>query len=90
MKKFISTILSLALALSCTLVFGACDEPQEQEQVKVLLGEDLISATPYVKWEGRYSYTESVNNEPAMVNLYHSATGLTIEFTGTELYVDFN
>ena len=90
MKKFISTILSLALALSCTLVFGACDEPQEQEQVKVLLGEDLISATPYVKWEGRYSYTESVNNEPAMVNLYHSATGFTIEFTGTELYVDFN
>ena len=76
------------VVLSCML-FTACDKPQGQS-VDVLVGEDLVSQTPYVKWEGRYSYTEATANQPAKVNLYHSATGFTIEFTGTELYVEFD
>lgn len=89
MKKLISIILSLAVVLSCCIALTACGNPPEQS-VNVLVGDDLVSNTPYVKWEGRYSYTEQKDNQPAKVNLYHSATGFTIEFTGTELYVEFD
>ena len=48
------------------------------------------SAKPYVKWEGRYAFTQEQGEQPAKVTLYHSATGFTIDFTGTELYVEFD
>ena len=67
MKKLISIILSLMVVLSCCMLCTACDKTQGQS-IKVLVGEDLISETPYVKWEGRDSYTEAQNNQPAKVN----------------------
>lgn len=44
---------------------------------------------PYVKWEGRYAYSAQSEEEDAKVTVYHSATGFTVDFTGTELYVEF-
>ncbi len=91
MKKLLSLILSIVLGLSVCGVFTACDSPSTNENpVKVLVGDDLVGDNPYVKWEGRYAYTEDNGSEPARVTMYHSATGFTIEFTGTELYVEFN
>ena len=58
--------------------------------VNFLCEDDLIASAPYVKWEGRYAYEQGENGEASKVNLYHSATGFTIDFTGTELYVEFD
>jgi hypothetical protein len=90
MKKLLSFILSLTLALSLCAVSACAGSNDEGGQgVKLISGNDLVSKEPLVKWEGRYSFTESDGDLPAKVNLYHSATGFTIEFTGTELYVTF-
>ena len=87
MKKLYCIILSIIISLGCTFFFG-CNQPEE-EPVSLLCNEDLTLDASFVKWEGRYSYQEGENNEPSKVNLYHSATGFTIDFTGTELYVEF-
>jgi hypothetical protein len=90
MKKLLSFILSLTLALSlCAVSACAGSNDGGGQGVKLISGNDLVSNEPFVKWEGRYSFTESDGDLPAKVNLYHSATGFTIEFTGTELYVTF-
>ena len=88
MKKLLSILLSFAVCFGA-VAFSGCGDDGEDTSVKVLCNEDLVSSTPYIKWEGRYDYTEVQNNEPAKINLYHSATGFTIDFTGTELYVEF-
>lgn len=88
MKKILSILLTLVVSIVGCL-FTACGDTGEEQKVNVIVGDDLVSATPYVKWEGRYSYEKSENNEPSKVNLYHSATGFTVDFTGTELYVEF-
>ena len=88
MKKILSILLTLVVSIVGCL-FTACGDTGEEQKVNVIVGDDLVSATPYVKWEGRYSYTKAENNEPSKVNLYHSATGFTVDFTGTELYVEF-
>ena len=88
MKKLLSIILTFSICF-CACGLGGCGNPVEQEKVNVICSDDLVSSTPYVKWEGRYSYTQGENNEPSKVNLYHSATGFTVDFTGTELYVEF-
>ncbi len=88
MKKIFSLILALAIALSVCVTFSACKPTNDG--VKVLSGEDLIAQTPFVKWEGRYAFNQAEGDSPANVTLYHSATGFTVEFTGTELYVEFD
>ena len=56
--------------------------------IKSISGEELVSTTSYVKWEGRYEYVTNQDTGD-MVYLYHTATGFTVDFIGTELEVDF-
>ncbi|MBR5192212.1 MAG: hypothetical protein IKW33_02235 [Clostridia bacterium] len=86
MKKILSLIISLVVCFSVIVGFSGCESPQGQK----IEGQELVSSTtPYVKWEGRYAFFEEDGEEPARVTTYHSATGFTIDFTGTELYVEF-
>ena len=87
MKKIYSIILSIILLLSSCFLF-ACNPTDPG--INFLCEDDLIASQPYVKWEGRYAYEQGENGEASKVNIYHSATGFTIDFTGTELYVEFD
>ncbi len=61
-----------------------CREEQEAEGVKTLEGAALVSAEQnFVRWQGRYEYKAD------MVMLYHTATGFTVDFYGTELKATF-
>ena len=91
MKKILSIIISIALCIVSCAVFSACNDAGDNSGVKLIQGADLVSQTkPMVKWEGRYAYFEADEESPARVTQYHSATGFTIDFTGTELYVEFD
>lgn len=87
MKKIYSIILSIILLLSSCFLF-ACNPTDPG--INFLCEDDLIASQPYVKWEGRYAYEQGENGDASKVNLYHSATGFTIDFVGTELYVEFD
>lgn len=92
MQKILSVVFSLLL-FTAALMSGlsACSKPQEEQDVQFLYGETLIETqTPYVKWEGRYDYTPAEGAKAAKVNLYHTASGFTVEFTGTSLTVEFD
>jgi hypothetical protein len=86
MKRFLSLLLILIICLSAGTIFSAC----KQESVGKLSGTQLYdSSTPFVKWEGRHTFSQAEGEQPAKVTMYHSATGFTIDFTGTSLYVEF-
>lgn len=88
MKKLLSLLISI-LIIACSLSAFACGGKDPTGQV--LTGSDLTSSTQkYVKWEGRYDVTEGDDLNPSKVNLYHTATGFTVDFIGTALYVDFD
>lgn len=90
MKKWLTVLLSGILCLGFVFALPACGGETEPAAVTTLVGEDFLSNEPYVKWEGRYDYTEPEGNEPGKINLYHTASGFTVDFTGTELYVEFD
>ena len=89
--KRVTTFFILLSVLVCAALTGGCSqEPPEETGVQLLVGEDFLSTEePFVKWEGRYDYTPAQGSSPARVNLYHTASGFTVEFTGTALYVEF-
>jgi len=90
MKKYLSAALILALLLSTMALMGCREEAPEVPKVDLLLAEDMLSADKaYVKLEGRYDYTAPNGSDPGRVNLYHTASGFTVQFTGTALYVEF-
>ena len=80
------------LTLCLMLCFSACNKENRTETGgQILAGEDFLSKdTVYVKWEGRYDYTEQQGSNPGKINLYHTASGFTVEFVGTALYVEFD
>jgi len=84
-------IITWMLAMLCVLCLFGCDEEvPEQPGVQILVGEDFLSdVQSFIKWEGRYDFTEANGSDPARINLYHTASGFTVEFTGTALYVEF-
>lgn len=85
MKKLLSLLLIIIVCLSGCSLFGA-----SSSGINKLSGSLLEDASaPYIKWEGRYAFSEESEEEPAKVTIYHSATGFTVDFTGTELYVEF-
>lgn len=88
MKKLLSIFIAILIAV-CSLNLFACGgggDPQGQ----ILLGDELVSVEPFVKWEGRYDITNGDDQNPSKVNLYHTATGFTVDFTGSALYVEFD
>jgi putative cofactor-binding repeat protein len=88
MKKLLSIFIAILIAV-CSLNLFACgggEDPQGQ----ILLGDELVSVEPFVKWEGRYDITNGDDQNPSKVNLYHTATGFTVDFTGSALYVEFD
>ena len=93
MKKIVSLFLALVLLFAFTTVFSSCNEEDEDNTppaVKLLVGAELLGTNPsYVKWEGRYDFTEAEGSSPARLNLYHTASGFTVTFVGTALYVEF-
>ncbi len=91
MKKRISIFFSLLFTAVAFLgCLSACVE-EEEKGVNFLYGETLIEKqAPIVKWEGRYDYTPGEGGQAAKVNLYHTASGFTVEFTGTSLTVEFD
>ena len=90
MKKWLTVLLSAVLCLGFVFALPSCKDETDPTAVKTLLGNDFLSTEPYVKWEGRYDYTQPEGNEPGKINLYHTASGFTVDFTGTELYVEFD
>lgn len=89
--KRVTAVFMLLCVLICAALMGGCSqENQEAPGVQLLVGEDFLSTEqPFVKWEGRYDYTPAQGSDPARINLYHTASGFTVEFTGTALYVEF-
>lgn len=79
MKKFALILASLIAVLSLSL-FGCGDG-----ETATLSGELLTGG--YVKWEGRYE-EKDIDGETGVV-LYHTASGFTVDFDGTELEVGF-
>lgn len=88
-----------ALLLCAMLPLGACSvagggtETDSGCTDSYVVEEELLGYEDgsVVKWEGRYEYKEGDSSEgvPDMVYLYHTATGFTVSFTGTELVVGF-
>lgn len=90
MKKYLSLALVAVLLLGL-MTFAGCrkEEPQEPG-VNLLTAEDMLpGSAAYVKIEGRYDYTEADGSDPGRINLYHTASGFTVTFTGTALYAEF-
>lgn len=92
MKKLISLFLVTALLFTFVAAFSSCDTPEEPPAgVKMLVGAELLGTNPsYVKWEGRYDFTDAEGSSPAKLNLYHTASGFTVTFVGTALWVEFD
>lgn len=89
-KKWCSLALALTFCVGAGSALSACGG-EEKERVQVLIGEDFLDTEkPYIKWEGRYDYTEGEGNSPDKINLYHTASGFTVDFVGTALYVEFS
>ena len=88
MKKFKALFLALLITFSACMF--ACD-CQNAGGKNNLSGSDLDNAEKYyIKWEGRYEYKTNEDTGTDSVYLYHTATGFTVDFTGTELKVSFN
>ena len=79
MKKIICLMLCIFMLVP---IFAACSE-DEPQGVKRLDGDALTANGEYVKWEGRYEA------KGEGITLYHTATGFTVDFVGTALYVEF-
>ena len=63
---------------------------EEETNVKILKENDLKNENfNIIKWEGRYEYREKDSSLSSMMLLYHTATGFTIDFCGTELKTKF-
>ena len=92
MKKLISLFLVTALLFTFVAAFSSCDTPEEPPAgVKMLVGAELLGTNPsYVKWEGRYDFTDAEGSSPAKLNFYHTASGFTVTFVGTALWVEFD
>jgi hypothetical protein len=89
MKKWISFALATVLCAGAVSVCSACDKDLPDGQV--LTAETMVAEdAKFVKWEGRYDYTQGENSTPSMINLYHTASGFTVDFVGTSLSVEFN
>ena len=62
----------------------------DKTNIKVISGENLKNVgDSLVKWEGRYEYKEQMSSLPAMMLLYFTATGFTVDFYGSELKAEF-
>lgn len=73
------------MVILCTALCS-CNAPSAGQ---TLVSNDLVDTnTPYVKWEGRYD-TETSEEGGVKVNLYHTATGFTVDFVGSKLIVTF-
>lgn len=58
--------------------------------IKEIKGIDLTNKeNNIIKWEGRYEYKQKSSTHPDMMLLYHTATGFTVDFYGTELSAEF-
>ncbi len=89
MKKSISLLLVFVFLLLAVGNLAACKK-EEDTRPNILAGDDLFPGeTAYVKWEGRHDQIKGEGNDPAKVTLYHTASGFTVEFEGTALYVEF-
>lgn len=85
MKKLLSILLIIIVCLAgCS--FLDAGNPGVKKLSGALLDD---TSAPYVKWEGRYAFSAENGEDTAKVTIYHSATGFTVDFTGTELYVEF-
>ncbi len=67
---------------------------REESQYSDISGDKLVNGDSLVKWEGRYEYVKNVSDKVAgasgsAVMLYNTATGFTVNFTGTTLKVTF-
>ncbi len=87
--KRIFVLIATAVLCASSLVFSSCfkngtDKDERASGVKIISGDELVADKPLVKWEGRYEYRDE------QVYLYHTATGFTVEFYGTDLLVRFN
>ncbi len=88
MKKILSILISVTLCFISSVIFSACDKGSDGQTIS---GSALVSqSNPLVKWEGRYAFFDADGETPARVTQYHSATGFTVDFTGTSLYVEFD
>lgn len=88
MKRFITILLVIVLVFGVGVFGASCkDTPDGQ----ILVGSDFIAEQKaYVKWEGRYDYTQGEGSNPSKINLYHTASGFTVDFVGSALYVEFD
>lgn len=84
MKRILQVLLAAVLAMAFVLPAAGCNENADGQ---TLSGQDLKNeSADYIKWEGRYEFKDT---EESRVYLYHTATGFTIDFVGTELKVRF-
>lgn len=84
--------LCTAVLIVCMAALAACGEGSPKEKGERYLTDAQllqVNGQSFVKWEGRYEYREPDGENPGMVYLYHTATGFTVDFEGTELIVDF-
>ncbi len=94
-KLFKISILLLAFLLCFTFV--GCDknppnggggDDETIPTTKSVSAQTLVdNQNPLVKWQGRYEY-RTYKDYP-MVMMYHTATGFTVDFYGTELKATF-
>ena len=87
--KRIFVLIATAVLCASSLVLSSCfkngtDKDERASGVKIISGDELVADKPLVNWEGRYEYRDE------QVYLYHTATGFTVEFYGTDLLVRFN
>lgn len=105
MKKTFKILSVIFSALLLSLSFAGCskvsEEPykkgeyqREESQYSEISGDKLVNGDSLVKWEGRYEYLSDVSEtvtgaSGSAVMLYNTATGFTVNFTGTTLKVTF-
>ena len=92
MKKTLSLLLAAILLLVSVSLFTSCTPSGELPPgERTLVGAELLGTNPAsVKWEGRYDFTDAAGETPAKLNLYHTASGFTVTFVGTSLWVEFD
>ena len=99
------TKLPLLIAVSFLTLLTGCNNTQPSNQtstseptssfndetnVNKLEGKSLTNDDiNIIKWEGRYEYREEKNSLPSMMLIYHTATGFTLDFYGTEVSATF-
>lgn len=88
-NKFLSIlgfVLFSPLLAACNDVMNSSSSIQQNQQVSIIEGE-LLNNKPstFIKWDGRYGYISKTK----VMMIYHTATGLTVDFYGTELTINF-